>query len=127
MRTVLVVSLAVLLVAGAALAQSGPMVKTPEVGAKLGPNYDVIGTAGHKAFLIVMTDVVNADTGEVLRSVPGIRHWTTEDGTFHFRAASPRVSIGERDTPLKYRVRVFESSESGTPGTETVIEAGMAQ
>ena len=126
MRNVLLVSLAVLLVAGAALAQAGLVVKTPVEGAKLGPNYDVIGTAGHKAFLVVLTDVINADTGETLRTVPGIRHWTEANGNFHFRVASPRVSIGERDTPLKYRVRVFESSANGN-GPETVIEAGMLQ
>lgn len=125
MRTLLTVSLGVLLLAGAVMAQNGPSVTMPAAGAKLGPNYDVMGNAGHRAFLVVMTDVLNADTGEVLRSVPGIRHWTADDGSFHFRVASPRVSIGEKNTPLKYRVRVFEMTKEGAQG-ETVVEADMA-
>lgn len=127
MRTLLIVSLVTLLFVGLALAQNGPSVTMPAAGAQLGPNYDVIGNAGHRAFLVVATDVIDANTGECLRTVPGIRHWTADDGSFHFRVASPRVSIGERDTPLKYRVRVMEANETGIVGPETVVEASMAQ
>lgn len=126
MRVLTVVILGVLLVATVASAQDGIRVVTPAEGAALGPNYDVIGTAGHRAFLVVMTDVINCETGEVIRSVPGIRHWTNPDGTFHFRVASPRVSFGEKDTQLAYKVRVAEVSPTGT-GNETVINASMSQ
>jgi hypothetical protein len=126
MRMLIVLMLGVLLVATVAFAQDGIRVVTPVEGAALGPNYDVIGTAGHKAFLVVMTDVVNCETGQVIRSVPGIRHWTNPDGTFHFRVASPRVSFGERNTKLAYKVRVAEVSPTGT-GTETVVNTSMLQ
>ena len=84
------------------------------------------GSMPHKAFLVVMTDVLRADNGELLHSVPGIRHWTRADGTFHFRVASPRVAIGEKDTVLVYRVRVWASSKDGK-GPETVVNCTMAK
>ncbi|MGE5531944.1 MAG: hypothetical protein ACM3VW_07515 [Bacteroidota bacterium] len=126
MRILIVLTLGVLLVASLAHAQGEIRVVTPAEGTALGPNYDVIGTAGHRAFLVVMTDVINADTGECIRSVPGIRHWTNQDGTFHFRVASPRVSFGERGTKLTYRVRVAEVTPTGT-GTETTVNTSMQQ
>ena len=108
-----------------ASAMEAPQVTTPTAGAALGPNYDLLGSATHKAFLIVLTDVVTRD-GTLLRTVPGIRHWTNADGTFHFRVASPRVSIGEKETRVQYRVRVFEASQTAK-GPETVIMCDMAQ
>lgn len=119
------VTLALLLVVSQALAMESPQVTTPQEGAALGPNYDIIGSMPYKAFLVLVTDVYTAD-GTVLRTVPGIRHWTAADGTFHFRAASPRVSIGEKDTVVGYRIRIFESTAQGN-GPETVINCLMAQ
>ena len=127
MKTTMLAILAVLLVAVAVFAQqTAPTVTTPVEGAVLGPNYDIIGSMDHRAFLIVMTDVITADEAQtVLRSVPGIRHWTATDGTFHFRVASPRVSVGEKDTKLQYKVRVFEATPNGN-GPETTVMCEMA-
>jgi hypothetical protein len=127
MAKILLVLLVLTISTTAALALEAPTVNIPVAGAALGPNYDVMGSMPYRAFLVVMTDAVNAGTGEVLRSVPGIRHWTADDGTFHFRVASPRVSIGEKDTNLIYRVRVFEATPAGATGPETIIECRMAQ
>lgn len=127
MKRTLLAVLLIGLTATLVFALEQPSVTMPQTGALLGPNYDVLGNMPYKAFLIVMTDAVNADTGEVLRSVPGIRHWTNSDGSFHFRVASPRVSIGEKQTNLIYRVRVFEAKSSGELGPETVIECKMAR
>ncbi len=118
-------TLTLLWTATQALAMEAPVVTTPQEGAALGPNYDIMGSMPYKAFLVLVTDVLIAD-GTVLRTVPGIRHWTAADGTFHFRAASPRVSIGEKDTVVGYRIRIFEASEQGA-GPETVINCLMAQ
>lgn len=127
MRTTMLAVLAVLLVGVAVFAQTtAPTVTTPVEGAVLGPNYDIIGSIDHRAFLIVMTDVITDDEAQtVLRSVPGIRHWTATDGTYHFRVASPRVSVGEKDTKLKYKVRVFEATPNGN-GPETTVMCEMA-
>lgn len=115
-----------LFVVSQALAMEQPTVTTPQDGAVLGPNYDILGSMPYKAFLVLVTDVIRTDTGEVLRTVPGLRHWTNADGTFHFRAASPRVSIGEKNTNVSYRIRIFESGQGGN-GPETVINATMPQ
>ena len=96
---VLLVSLA--LCAGVALAMDQPTIQAPNEGAVLGPNYDISGSMPYKAFLVVITDCVRTDTGEVLRSVPGIRHWTNRNGHFQFRCSSPRVSLGEAGLPLR--------------------------
>lgn len=127
MTRILLVLVLLTVTATVALALEAPTVTMPRAGAVLGPNYDVMGSMPYRAFLVVMTDCVNAGTGEVLRSVPGIRHWTADDGTFHFRVASPRVSIGEKDTTLIYRVRVFEAGAGGETGPETVLECQMAE
>lgn len=119
------VTVCLLIAATQALALEQPQVTSPEEGAALGPNYDITGSMPYRAFLVLVTDVLTAD-GEVLRTVPGIRHWTNQDGTFHFRAASPRVSIGEKDTVVSYRIRIYELKDGDT-GPETVINATMAQ
>ncbi|MBU0610256.1 MAG: hypothetical protein KKI08_20395 [Armatimonadetes bacterium] len=116
---VLLVSL--LVCAGAALAMDQPMIQAPGQGDTLGPNYDISGSMPYKAFLVVITDCVDTATGDVLGSVPGIRHWTNEDGSFHFRCASPRVSFGEAGAPLAYRVRCFETRANGDHGPEAVV------
>lgn len=115
------------LVMGSAYALEKPTIETPKDGDTLGPSYDIIGSMPYKAFLIVVTDCVRTDTGEVLRSVPGIRHWTNADGTFHFRCASPRVSVGDQGMPLVYRVRAWEANQAGECGPEAVVTCRMAQ
>lgn len=103
-----------------------PMVSSPREASALGPSYDIVGRMPQRAFLVVMTDVIDCETGELIRTVPGTRQWTNDDGSFRFRAASPRIMIGERDRPVSYRVRVCETSASGD-GPETVINASMAE
>lgn len=126
MKKMLMVTILLGLTATVALALEQPTVTMPQPGAALGPNYDVMGQMPYRAFLVVMTDCIDAKTGLTVRSVPGIRHWTFDDGSFHFRVASPRVSIGEKKTELIYRVRVFESTANGD-GPETTIDCTMAR
>lgn len=113
--------MAVLISAGAALAMDKPTIDVPSQGNALGPNYEISGSMPHQAFLVVITDCIRTDTGEVLRSVPGIRHWTNSDGRFQFRCASPRVAYGDSDVNLDYRVRCFETDASGEKGPEAVV------
>ena len=121
-RMLTVILLASLLLgAGAALAMDKPVIQVPSDGDSLGPNYDISGSMPYRAFLAVITDCVRTDTGEVLRSVPGIRHWTNSDGRFHFRCASPRISFGDAGVELEYRVRCFETNASGETGPEAVV------
>ena len=127
MRQLMLTLLVLVMLCGAtqAFALEAPKVKTPTEGAVLGPNYDIVGSMPYKAFLVLVTDCMTAD-GEALRTVPGIRHWTNDDGTFHFRAASPRVSIGEKGTIVSYRVRIYEV-KGDEKGPETVINCAMPQ
>ena len=127
-RMLLVVLLVSLLVsAGAALAMDKPTINVPNGGDSLGPNYDISGSMPYKAFLVVITDCVRTDTGEVLGSVPGIRHWTNNNGHFQFRCASPRISFGDAGVTLEYRVRCFETNAHGDNGPEAVVKCRKAQ
>jgi hypothetical protein len=119
-----VLLVSVLAFAGVALAMEKPTINMPQAGDALGPNYDISGSMPYRAFLIVITDCLRTDTGEVVGSVPGIRHWTRMDGTFEFRCASPRVSMGP-DIPLIYRIRCWETNGRST-GPEAVVECRMA-
>ncbi|MEI6499958.1 MAG: hypothetical protein WCP21_02905 [Armatimonadota bacterium] len=126
-RMLPVVLLVILLVsAGAVMAMDTPTIRVPAQGAALGPNFDISGSMPHRAFLIVITDCVRTDTGEVLGSVPGIRHWTETNGQFHFRCASPRVAYGDLGVTLEYRVRCFETTASNGNGPEAVVNCRMA-
>jgi hypothetical protein len=122
-----VLLMSMLATAGAALAMDKPTIEVPGQGSAIGPNYDISGSMPYRAFLVVITDCVRTDTGEVLGSVPGIRHWTNDDGRFQFRCASPRVSLGYANLPLQYRVRCFETSASGENGPTAVMDCSMAR
>ena len=120
-RVRLAVSLMALLeVAATALAMDQPTIQAPAEGAVLGPNYDISGSLPYRALLVVMTDCIRVDTDELVRSVPGIRHWTDGEGRFQFRCASPRIYLGTRVT-LRYRVRCFEANAAGELGPEAVV------
>lgn len=123
------VSVVALALCVTAMAQSAdrPTVTTPVEGSALGPNYEIIGSLGHRALMVVLTDVMRVDTGEVLATVPGIRHYNNHDGTFHFRCASPRVSMGDLSQRVTYRVRCFTLDSYGNKGPERVINCTAAR
>lgn len=123
----MILLMSMLAAAGAALAMDKPTIEAPSQGCAIGPNYDISGAMPYRAFLVVITDCVRTDTGEVLGSVPGIRHWTNDDGRFQFRCASPRVSLGDAGLPLQYRVRCFETNASGETGPVAVMDCSMAR
>lgn len=122
-------SVATLVLCLAAMTQAAelPTVNEPVAGAALGPNYEILGSLSYRALVVVLTDAVLAETGELLATVPGIRHYTNEDGTFHFRCASPRVARGYRGTELRYRIRVFTMDAEGNKGPERVINCTSAE
>ncbi|MHB8997111.1 MAG: hypothetical protein ACYC63_17835 [Armatimonadota bacterium] len=123
----IVVLMSMLVAAGAALAMERPTIDSPNSGTALGPNYKVSGSMPYRAFLVVITDCIRTDTGEVIGSVPGIRHWTNNDGRFDFRCASPRVSTGDVGLRLAYRMRCFEIKSNGERGPVAVMDYGMAR
>jgi len=126
MRRLALVSVLVVLVLGAtaALAQ-GPTVTTPKNGDRIGPAIDVEGNLGHKGLIVIITDVWRGDTHEKVATIPGIRHYTEEDGSFAFHVATPRNMRGDK-APLTYKVRVFELKGPKNPGPETVITCHAA-
>ena len=120
MKTALTVMAAIALTAGIACAQMiAPEVTTPANGDRVGPSIAVQGQADGKQFIIVITDVYVAGRAKPVGSVPGIRHWTNENGSFAFRVATPRV-FNAKDSDLTYKVRVF-CARPGEKGPETVV------
>lgn len=75
------------------------------------PATTVIGSAPVGSLIIIVTDVLDQE-GNLIATVPGIRHRTNVDGSFKLRIATPRVAFGE-DIPLTYHVRVRSISPMG--------------
>lgn len=123
------VATGVVLLLGLALAANAipqPRVDQPTEGAILGPSYEIIGSVGERALVVVLTDVVMVETGRTVGTVPGIRHYSKNDGSFHFRCASPRVPTGDETTEYAYRVRCFVVAPGGARGPETVVNCKPA-
>jgi hypothetical protein len=120
MRALAIVALLSLCVA--ALAADAPQVTAPVNGDKLGPNTDITGQAAEKQFLIVYTEVYarDGDKEVLLGKVPGIRHWTKDDGSFAFRIATPRP-LTTYQTLLIYRIHTFAQRPGEDRGPETVV------
>ncbi len=110
-----------LVLAASAYALPKPTLYQPNEGDVLGPNYDISGTVGERALVVVLTDVLLSDTGRLVGTVPGIRHYSNADGTFSFRCASPRVPMGKREADILYRVRCFVVGPGGQRGPEAVV------
>ena len=81
----------------------------------VGSNTDVRGMASQKAFMIVYSEVYRGDNNAYVKRVPGIRHWTQDDGSFAFRIATPLVFRGP-STKLHYKIhaRAYSQPSAGT-------------
>jgi len=88
-----------------------------------GPNIEIVGQADPSWLIVIYTVVYKADTGEKLRTVPGMRHRPQENGQFNFRIATPRIMFGTGDEPpvLRYELHVGAILPDGKQGPETII------
>lgn len=120
MRVLAIVAL--LSLGAAALAADAPQITTPTNGDKLGSNTDIAGQAPEKQFLIVYTEVFARDNGKdvLLGKVPGLRHWTNDDGSFAFRISTPRP-LTSYWSALVYKIHVFAQRPGEDPGPEAVV------
>ena len=109
-----------LAVTAVAFAAPGPTVNSPANGDKIGPNVVITGSTEGKQFVIVITDVYLKGNNTPLKSVPGIRHWTNDDGTFTFGIATPRVPWYPK-VDLTYKIRLFTQRPGEAKGPETVV------
>jgi hypothetical protein len=106
-------------VAAAPQPTQAPVVTSPKDGDRVGPNFDVIGTAQPGAVVVISTDVVNNETGAAIRSIPGHRHLPDRAGAFNLRIAAPRVP-DEALGRIRYQVHIrSEGVDFKSP--ETVI------
>lgn len=103
-----------------ALAAEAPKVTSPKNGDKIGPNVDVVGTTVGKRFVIIITDVYLKGKEKPLKSVPGHRSWTDDEGNFKLRIATPRVR-NAKGSDLIYKIRVFSARPGEEKSPETVI------
>jgi hypothetical protein len=115
LAVMVVVGLGCFLAARVAVAENELTVTDPQEGAQVGPATEVLGTAPVGSLVIIVTEVYDQSTGDLLRKIPGIRHRPNQDGSFHFRVATPRLSFGT-DTPLVYKMNVKAVTEQQTYG-----------
>lgn len=115
LAVLVVVGLGCFLAARIAVAENELTVTEPQEGAEVGPATEVIGQAPPGSLVIIITEVYDEESGDLLRKIPGIRHRPNEDGSFHFRVATPRISFGT-DTKLVYKMNVKAVTEQQTYG-----------
>jgi len=97
----------------------GPIVYSPRNGDRLGTRTEFSIKATPGVLQEIWTVVKRADTGEVLREVPGIRHLPKVDGTYQGAIATPRVAMGDRSVQLRYEIHFRNGPNASDP--ETVV------
>ncbi len=97
----------------------GPLVYSPRNGDRLGTRTEFSIKATPGVLQEIWTVVKRADTGEVLKDVPGIRHLPKADGTYQGAIATPRVAMGDRSVKLRYEIHFRNGPNAGDP--ETVV------
>lgn len=98
-----------------------PIVSSPKDGDHVGPNFDVNGTAQPNAVVVISTDIIDANTGELLKSVPGHRHLPDPSGAFSLRIAAPRLPE-ELLRVVRYRIHVrSEGADFKSPETLVTV------
>ncbi len=94
-----------------------PIVYFPRNGDLVGTRTELSIKATPGVLQVIWTEVKRTDTGEVLRTVPGIRHLPKADGTYRGAIATPRVALGERDTEIHYEIHFRNGPNEGDPKT----------
>jgi hypothetical protein len=110
-RTVFALGIAMLLAFAVAAYADPPTIAGPQEGAEVGPSVTVEGTAPGANQINVWTEVHNADTDQLLKSVPGLKHAIGDDGKFNVRIATPRIYFGAE---IKLRYEIHAQSSHGT-------------
>ena len=100
--------------------QAGPTITSPSDGEIAGPATEIIGHTDPEALVVIWTLIYRADTNELLRNVPGIRHRAEANGDFHFRIATPRVAFGDRTVRQRYEIHA-QVITPNYKGPETII------
>ena len=95
-------------------------ISQPAEGALIGPRVEVMGTAPGGSLLILETEVRAQDDDELIRVVPGIRHYVPASGNWHFAIAAPSLPLNLQDEGLYYIIRGYTSSE--TPETAARVK-----
>lgn len=107
----------------AAAAPDTVVLTAPKNGDVAGPSIDLVGKAPPGQLIVVFTNVYDADTGDKLRTVAGIRNRASVTGDFTFRIATPRLSFGAVQAPpaLRYELHAYIARADGTTGPETIV------
>jgi hypothetical protein len=94
-----------------------PIVYAPRNGDLVGTRTEVSIQSTPGVMQVIWTEVKRTDTGEVLRSVPGIRHLTKADGSYSGAIATPRIAIGDEGVQLRYEIHFRNGPNEGDPVT----------
>ena len=128
MKSIVALTIAALLVLAVSAYGDPPTITTPQDGAEVGPSVTVAGAAPGANLINVWTEVYNADTDQILKSVPGLQHEVAGDASFSVRIAMPRIYLGD-DVKLRYEVHAKSSQGADAVGETKVVvrEAAQAQ
>ena len=113
-RVLVVTCILTMLIAVSMVSAAEVSITSPTEGQSVGPSTPITGMCSQRAFLVVITDV-NMESGELLGSIPGIRHWTNDDNSISVRISTPRIYT-QPNEKLTYiiHVKAYSSAEKVT-------------
>ncbi|MEN6548411.1 MAG: hypothetical protein ABFE07_20400 [Armatimonadia bacterium] len=93
----------------------------PQANQLVDTTIEVVGRARPQTVVVVYTIVYNAQNGQMISTIPGIRAKTKDNGELAWVIAAPRVSFGQPNTPLIFELHARIIRSNGTDGPETVV------
>ena len=124
-KSILVLTVAAVLILAAAAYADAPTIATPQEGAEVGPSVTVTGTAPGANLINVWTEIYDANTDQMLKSVPGLQHEVGADAAFNVRIAMPSIYFGD-DVKLRYEIHAKSSNGADAVGETKVIVSRQA-
>jgi hypothetical protein len=101
-----------------------PVLSGLKSGQCVGPNLDIVGMTRPHTLVTVWTEIFDPDNGQLVGSVPGIRHLSGSDGSFNVRIATPRVAFGY--SPLRYEIHA-RTERNGQCSPDAILDVKYDQ
>ena len=93
----------------------------PQANELVGTTIEIVGRARPNTTVVIYTVVYNAQNGQMITTVPGVRAKTKDSGEFAWVLPSPRITYGQPNTPVIFELHARIVRADGTDGPETVL------
>ena len=89
---------------------AAPTVTAPRPNDRVGKRVTIEGTAAPGMLIVSSTDVIEPETGNLIKEVPGARRVVDDQGQFKMMVSCPRL-WHDVDRPLRYMLKVWALDE----------------